>query len=241
MHVHQHKDTSASWAIGVRWWCTCRPAQQHPRNLCSRCARVHFIGNSFSTSLWFDNWHPDCPLPSKWSSHVVYDSSLPIHATVSSIVHDDSLSWPTAMSIDLFEIRSRMPSYNPNSNKDDIVRWLPSSNSTYSASSALASFRTPHLIVPWLKLVWFPQNIPRMSFILLVAISGRLSTRDRVYKYDRMAVTTCVLCNSHLESHAHLFFECLFSRVIWTQLMNMCGSPWNGLCWNAFIYWASTH
>ncbi|KAK3221962.1 hypothetical protein Dsin_008987 [Dipteronia sinensis] len=56
-----------------------------------------------------------------------------------------------------------------------------------------------------------------------------------------MAVTTCVLCNSHLESHAYLFFECLFSRAIWTQLMNICGSPWNGLCWNAFIDWASTH
>ncbi|KAK3218499.1 hypothetical protein Dsin_012469 [Dipteronia sinensis] len=116
----------------------------------------HFIGNGSSTSLWFDNWHPDGPLLSKWSSHVVYDSCLSIYATVSSIVHGDSWSWPTAMSIDLFEIRSRMPSYNPNSNVDDRVCWLSSSNGTYSASSALASLRTPHLIVPWFKLVWFP-------------------------------------------------------------------------------------
>ncbi|KAK3212634.1 hypothetical protein Dsin_017340 [Dipteronia sinensis] len=107
-----------------------------------------FIGNGSSTSLWFDNWHPDGPLLSKWSSRVVYDSGLPIHATVSSIVHGDSWSWLTAMSIDLFEIRSRMPSYNPNSNMDDRVHWLPSSNGTYSVSSALASLRTPHPIVP---------------------------------------------------------------------------------------------
>ncbi|KAK3226007.1 hypothetical protein Dsin_005869 [Dipteronia sinensis] len=166
---------------------------------------------------------------------------LPIHATVSSIVHGDSWSWPDVISIDLFEIRSPMPSYNPNSNVDDRVRWLPSSNGTYSASSALASLRTPHLIVPWFKLVLFPQNIPRMNFLLCVAIRGRFSTRDHIHKYDPMAVSTCALCNSHLEYHAHLFFECLFSRAIWTQFMNICGSPWNGLCWNAFTDWASTH
>ncbi|KAK3189471.1 hypothetical protein Dsin_029032 [Dipteronia sinensis] len=82
----------------------------------------HFIGNGSSTSLWFDKWHTDGPLLSKWSSRVVYDSGLPIRATVSSIVHGDSWSWATAMSIDLFKIRSRMPSYNPNSNVDDRVR-----------------------------------------------------------------------------------------------------------------------
>ncbi|KAK3212608.1 hypothetical protein Dsin_017314 [Dipteronia sinensis] len=69
-----------------------------------------------------------------------------------------------------------MPSYNPNSNVNDRACWLPSSNGTYSASSALASLRTPHPFVPWFKL-----------------------------------------------------------------LMNICGSPWNGLCWNAFIDRASTH
>ncbi|KAK3225421.1 hypothetical protein Dsin_005283 [Dipteronia sinensis] len=171
----------------------------------------HFIGNGSSTFLWFENWHSDGPLLSKWRSCVVYDSGLPIHVTVSSIVHGDSWSWPVVMSIDLFEIRSRMPSYNPNSNVDDRVRWLPSSNGTYSASTALASLRSPHPIVSWFKLVWSPQNIPRMSFILWMAIRGRLSPRDHIHKYDPMAVTTCVLCNSHLESHAHLFFLSVYS------------------------------
>ncbi|KAK3193242.1 hypothetical protein Dsin_024552 [Dipteronia sinensis] len=146
-----------------------------------------------------------------------------------------------AMSIDLVEIRSRMPSYNPNSNIDDSIQWLPSSNGIYSTSFAFSSLRALHPLVPWFQLVWFPQNIPRMSFILWMTVRGRLSTRDRIHKYDPSAVTTCVLCNSHLESHAHLFFECLLSRAIWTQLLNYCGSPWNGLCWNDFITWASTH
>ncbi|KAK3225416.1 hypothetical protein Dsin_005278 [Dipteronia sinensis] len=116
------------------------------------------------------------------------------------------------MYIYLIEIRSRMPSYIPNSNIKDSIRWLPSSNGIYSASSALASLRAPYPLVPWFKLVWFPQNIPRMSFILWMDVRGRLFTWDRIH-----------------------------NRAIWTQLLNYCGSPWNGLCWNDFIAWASTH
>ncbi|KAK2649528.1 hypothetical protein Ddye_017017 [Dipteronia dyeriana] len=184
----------------------------------------HYIGNGSSNSLWFDNWHPDGPHPLKWSRHVVYDSGIPLNAMVNAIVPVDSWNWLAAMSIDLVEIRSRMPSYNPNSNIEDSIRWLPSSNGIYSASSALASLRASHPLIPWFKLVWFPQNILRMSFILWMVVRGRLPTRDRIHKYDPGVVTTCVLCNSYLESHAHLFFECLFSRAIWTQLMNYCGT-----------------
>ncbi|KAK3229958.1 hypothetical protein Dsin_001839 [Dipteronia sinensis] len=190
----------------------------------------HFIGNDSSTFLWFDNWHPDGPLFSKWSPRVVYDSGLPLNATVNAIILGYSWSCPAAMPIDLVKIRSRMPSYNPNSNIEDSIRWLPSSNGSYSASSALASLGAPHPLVPWFKLVWFPQNIVRMSFILWMAVRGRLSTWDRIHKYDPRDVTTCVLCNSRLESYAHLVFECLLSRAIWTQLLNYCGSPWNGPC-----------
>ncbi|KAK3221992.1 hypothetical protein Dsin_009017 [Dipteronia sinensis] len=81
----------------------------------------HFIGNGSSTSLWFDNWHPDGTLLSKWSPRMVYDSGLPLNATVNAIVLGDSWSWPAAMSIDLVKIRSWMPSYNPNSNIEDSI------------------------------------------------------------------------------------------------------------------------
>ena len=145
------------------------------------------------------------------------------------------------MSIDLAEIKSRMPSYNPNSILDDIIRWLPSPNGIYSAASAMESFRTHHSLVPWFNIVWFPQNIPRMGFILWLAIKGRLSTLDRVQRYDPQVIATCVLCNSQNETHAHLFFECLYSKAIWTHLLNKCGCTWIGLSWNDLIDWVSIH
>ncbi|KAK3229874.1 hypothetical protein Dsin_001755 [Dipteronia sinensis] len=121
----------------------------------------YFIGNGSRTSLWFDNWHSDSPLLWKWSPRVVYDFGLRLKAAVNAIVLGDSWSWPTALSIELVKIRSRMPSYNPNSIIEDSIQWIPSSNGIYSASSALASLRASYPLVPLFKLVGFPQNILR--------------------------------------------------------------------------------
>ena len=118
-----------------------------------------------------------------------------------------------------------MPYYNPNSNLDDSIQWLPSSNGIYSAASTMESLRTPHPLVSWYENKWFPQNIPRMGLVLCLAIKGRLSTLDCVQHYDPQVVATCVLCNSQAETHAHLFFECSYSKAIWTQLLNKCGCP----------------
>ena len=52
------------------------------------------------------------------------------------------------MSIDLAEIKSRMPSYNPNSIMDDIIRWLPPPIGIYFAASAMESLKTHHSLVP---------------------------------------------------------------------------------------------
>ncbi|KAI9156980.1 hypothetical protein LWI28_015025 [Acer negundo] len=197
----------------------------------------HIIGSGLNTSLWFDNWHPDGPIYSKWSSCVIYDSGLSTNAKVNSIVLGDIWRWPVAMSIDLAEIKSHMPSYNPNSILDDIIRWLPSPNGIYSAASAIESLRTHHSLVPWFNIVWFLQ----MGFILWLAIKGSISTLDRVQRYDPQVIATCVLCNSQNETHAHLFFDCLYSKDIWTQLLNKCGCTWIGLSWNDLIDWISIH
>lgn len=199
----------------------------------------HIIGNGLDTSLWFDNWHPDGPILLNWSSRAIYDSGLPNKAKVSSIILGDQWVWPCSMSIDLLEIKNHMPSYNPNSSLEDCIKWLPTPDGIYTAASAMASLKAPHPLVPWFELVWYSHNIPRMSFILWLAIRGRLSTLDRIHPYTPHAGTLCVLCCAFPETHAHLFFECAYSKVIWSHLKDMCGRPWNGQRWPSFIAWAS--
>ncbi|KAK2653133.1 hypothetical protein Ddye_012989 [Dipteronia dyeriana] len=78
------------------------------------------------------------------SSKLNLRDCFPLVDKVNVIVLDDNWRWLAAMSIDLAEIWSRMPSYNPNSTLDDRILWLTSSSGIYSAASAMESLRTPH-------------------------------------------------------------------------------------------------
>ena len=51
-----------------------------------------------------------------------------------------------------------------------------------------------------------------------LAARDRLSTMDRISKWDRGVDVTCVLCKSEPETRSHLFFECRFSAQIWEHL-----------------------
>lgn len=54
--------------------------------------------------------------------------------------------------------------------------------------------------------------MPRLSFILWVALLGRLSAKDRLRSWGIAMDPNCVLCHGGVEDHKHLFFYCSFSR-----------------------------
>ena len=61
--------------------------------------------------------------------------------------------------------------------------------------------------------------IPRFSTLVLLAIRGRLNTRDRLVRFGLHEEERCVLCTKANESHNHLFFEYEFSSKIWNSLL----------------------
>lgn len=69
--------------------------------------------------------------------------------------------------------------------------------------------------VSWFKGVWFPEATPKPSFLTWVAAHNRLSTGDRMLKWNSQAVDSCWLCHSAIETRDHLFFECSYSADVW--------------------------
>ncbi|KAL2224544.1 UNVERIFIED_CONTAM: hypothetical protein Sindi_3022100 [Sesamum indicum] len=64
--------------------------------------------------------------------------------------------------------------------------------------------------VGWASLLSGSLKIPRHIFILWLAIQDKLATTDKPWLAH---LGPCVLCNEGLtETHAHLFFQCRFSR-----------------------------
>lgn len=72
----------------------------------------------------------------------------------------------------------------------------------------------------WCKIVWFPKAVPKWAFILWMAMQCKLASKDRLMKWNVVDNATCVLCRGGaLESHNHLFFDCLYSRVVWMEIL----------------------
>ncbi|GKC04395.1 RNA-directed DNA polymerase, eukaryota, reverse transcriptase zinc-binding domain protein [Tanacetum coccineum] len=91
----------------------------------------------------------------------------------------------------------------------------------FSVSSVWNDIRSYGNLVPWSKLVWFSQCIPRHSFVLWLAILGRLKTHDSMLRWNKSDNMLCIFYRCVPDSHEHLLFECDFPKSIWCNLKNM--------------------
>ncbi|AAD39277.1 Hypothetical protein [Arabidopsis thaliana] len=65
----------------------------------------------------------------------------------------------------------------------------------------------------WMCMV--PQATPKFAFITWLGMHNRLSTGDRMQKWNGQADSTCVFCQDPLETRDHLFFHCHYANQIW--------------------------
>ncbi|KAK9724727.1 hypothetical protein RND81_05G094900 [Saponaria officinalis] len=68
------------------------------------------------------------------------------------------------------------------------------------------------------KIHWYPWVctrlfIPKHRFIMWLVIQGWLLTQDRLFRTGIIHGNCCFLCGLEEESHTHLFFLCVYSRV----------------------------
>ena len=71
--------------------------------------------------------------------------------------------------------------------------------------------------VQWHKLVWFPQGVPRYSFITWLAVKDRLATGHKTRQRGQPQV--CIYCGEPDETRDHLFFACPFTFTLWLKVV----------------------
>lgn len=69
---------------------------------------------------------------------------------------------------------------------------------------------------------WAP---PKCKFFSWLAIQNRLWTADRLHSRGWPHNPVCSLCRRARETGNHLFFECRFTRHIWTDLASWIAAP----------------
>ncbi|CAN1300978.1 hypothetical protein LINPERPRIM_LOCUS24764 [Linum perenne] len=103
----------------------------------------------------------------------------------------------------------------------------------FSISRVLADLRTPIQRAPWCDLLWKRPIIPRNSFLTWLVIINRIATRDKLFQWGCITDTSCVFCESGIDSREHLFFSCPYSSAVAEQVWK--ASPFARLgdweCW----------
>ncbi|XP_074282666.1 uncharacterized protein LOC141607205 [Silene latifolia] len=80
-------------------------------------------------------------------------------------------------------------------------------------------------VLPYHRTLGDSLNIPKHSFIGLLAAENSLPTVDNLCKRGMVLVNRCALCESAAETAAHLFFDCPFYTEVWSQVSSRLQVP----------------
>ena len=176
--------------------------------------------NGEATSFWFDHWSELGRLMELTGDKGLIDMGISRHLSVSEV-------WSThrrrrhRTSV-LNQLEDMLQTARENRTEDsDIALWR-GKNDVYkphfSTKEIWHHIRATSTNVTWHKGVWFSHATPKYSFCVWLAVLNRLSTGDRMGKWNTGPPVTCVLCNRCPETREHLFFSCSYGSVIWAAL-----------------------
>ncbi|XP_010687128.1 uncharacterized protein LOC104901274 [Beta vulgaris subsp. vulgaris] len=80
--------------------------------------------------------------------------------------------------------------------------------------------------VNWARYLWNRYSIPKHRLIMWLAIQNRLKTRQRLKQMKICMDDQCLLCQQQPETITHLLFECKFSELCISQVLQWLGVTW---------------
>ncbi|KAL2234686.1 UNVERIFIED_CONTAM: LINE-1 reverse transcriptase, partial [Sesamum indicum] len=190
------------------------------------------IGNRERFCIWQDPWHHLGPLIERFP-RAPHHLGIEKSAKLSSVISAGEWQWLPITDFECLEITHNLPII---SGGEDRVVWrcdggLPTTQALYRV------FDPPEPKVGWASLLSGSLKIPRHSFILWLAILGKLPTTDKPWLSH---FGDCILCNEgEIETHSHLFFQCRFSRQCLTAIRRKVRFHWPNRDWANDIEWAS--
>ncbi|XP_074313984.1 uncharacterized protein LOC141649188 [Silene latifolia] len=100
-------------------------------------------------------------------------------------------------------------------------------------------FRTKYPLLPWIKALTHHVVVPCHGLIASLASQERLATVDQLICRGVSIPNRCVLCKQAAESHDHLFFQCHFSAVVWSQVLSWMNMPGRSCVFRTELFWCT--
>lgn len=188
------------------------------------------IGNGRHTSFWYDRWLDRGVLFHLLGESGIIDLGIGREATVEDATlsirrrRRHRIEMLNDIEVELNEVKNQLCNMS-----EHVSLWRRESGfkqefSTHETWCILRETKSP---CRWSRGVWFSQATPKYAFLTWLATLNRLSTMDRVFRWNQGVDTTCALCKTAQESRDHLFFECSYSTQIWEFLVK-------GILWESY-------
>ncbi|KAG7595360.1 Reverse transcriptase domain [Arabidopsis thaliana x Arabidopsis arenosa] len=175
------------------------------------------VGNGELTSFWFDDWSPMNRLFDTAGDRGIIDMGISRQSSVAQAWTGRRRRRHRAGYLNLMEA-ALLSQRQTRTEKVDTVVWRGKNDifqPKFSTKDTWNHIRTTSNTVSWSKGVWFPHNTPKYSFCMWLAAHDRLSTGDRMIRWNGGATGICVFCQNCVETRDHLFFACSFTSGIW--------------------------
>lgn len=111
----------------------------------------------------------------------------------------------------------------------DRISWDNTGSNPVSISVIWHSLRPRAAPPSWIKLIWHKFAVPKYSINLWLILKQRLLTKDRMIRFHMNVDAACELCNSHPESHEHLFSTCAYTQAIINNFHLRLDVSWSSL------------
>jgi Leucine-rich repeat (LRR) protein len=130
---------------------------------------------------------------------------------------------PVEMKLRLLLVWNRLRSVVLNASVEDSSLWHWSASQQHSSAMSYRAFfhRQPSILGA--KELWKTKAPPRVKYFFWLAISGRCWTSDRLQQHNFRSSGPCALCDQETETIEHLVLGCVYSRDLWSRLLNPHG------------------
>ncbi|GAU22700.1 hypothetical protein TSUD_138230 [Trifolium subterraneum] len=177
---------------------------------------VWLLGNGEDINFWNDNW---CGIPLAEQLNIPFHIRQFLCSTVSDYLVNGLWSIPLHLSLAYPTLSSIVQQISiPLDPSHDKLLWKHTDSGDLQLKDAylfkIQQFQDLH----WAKTIWSPDIPPSKSLLAWRLMHDKVPTDDNLILRGCSIVSMCSLCNKHVESSFHIFFDCEFAIKLWSWL-----------------------
>lgn len=213
-----------SWQEPPRPWVGSETPCDASDHALFNAATTVIIGNGQTASFWHTNWLGSAPLKLCFPNLFAHSrrknrtvaQAIAADQWIADLAHGDT----SALLHDAVSLHRQIQQQQITLQADvhDQVRWNFEGSGKYSSRSAYALQFLGSATSQFRSLIWDTWAPAKLKIFAWLLHQDRLWCNDRLQRRGWNNSYFCQLCRRNLESAEHLFWECSFTKAIWTNL-----------------------